>query len=93
MKELGILDPTAEREAPHWSLAPPLEPGRSIRVGLLDITKPRGDLFLDALEQKLVSHGHTVERYRKVTMTRPAVDELVSEMVRGCEASVVALAD
>ena len=93
MKELEILDPTAEQEATPWSLAAPLEAGRAIRVGVLDITKPRGELFLDELEQRLVAHGHTVERYRKVTMTRPAVDELVGEMVRTCEASVVALAD
>ena len=52
MKELEILDPTAEQEATHWSLAAPLEAGRAIRVGLLDITKPRGELFLDELCQK-----------------------------------------
>ncbi len=93
MSELEILDPTAERDAVHWSLAPALAREQSARVGLLDISKPKGDVFLDALETRLIAAGHEVRRYRKVTMARPAVRELVAEMIAACDAAVVALAD
>ncbi len=93
MKEFEILDPTAGEETPAWDLATPLDPKRSIRVGLLDISKPQGDIFLDELEACLVARGQSVSRYRKPTTARPAIGELVREIAESCDAAVVALAD
>lgn len=91
MSELEILDPTGGRGDRHWELAAPVsEPAR---VGLLDISKPRGDVFLDEVERLLRAQGHEVERFRKVTMARPATDEQVRRMISQCQAAVVALAD
>ena len=44
-----VLDPTGERTPAHRERVarPPSIEGRT--VGLLDITKPRGDVFLDRL--------------------------------------------
>ena len=39
-------------------------------VGLLDITKPRGNVFLDRLEELLPSRACGCERYRKPTFTK-----------------------
>lgn len=93
MKEFEILDPTAGEETPAWDLAAPLDPERSLRVGLLDISKPQGDIFLDEVEGCLVARGHSVTRYRKPTTVRPAIAELVREISESCDAAVVALAD
>ena len=93
MKEFEILDPTAEEESAAWALAAGLDSSRSHRVGLLDISKPQGDIFLDELEACLVALGHSVSRYRKPTTARPAISEVVSEMAESCDAAVVALAD
>lgn len=93
MEEIEILDPTGEREASGWPLSPPLDVERSSHFGLLDISKPQGDVFLDELEHLLMKRGHRVTRYRKPTMTRPADEALVREMAAACDAAVIALAD
>ena len=93
MREFEILDPSGGEEAPAWSLNRPLEAGRSCRVGLLDIAKRQGDIFLDELERLLISRGHAVSRYRKPTMARPAVAAMLREIAEHCDAAVVALAD
>ena len=92
-EEFEILDPTGGAEVPGWELSAALDPQRLRRLGLLDISKPQGDLFLDELEELLRTRGILVSRYRKPTMTRPAVAELVREIATSCDAVVVALAD
>ncbi len=64
------------------------------RVGLLDISKPKGREFLDRVEHLLVeSHGvGEVVRLVKPTFTRPAPPDVLSEAER-CGAVLVALAD
>jgi len=93
MNEIEILDPTAGEQTPAWPLATPVDGDRSLRIGLLDISKPQGDVFLDELEALLVAGGHTVSRHRKPTTARPATAEVVREIVDRCDAAVVALAD
>ena len=93
MSELEILDPTAGNEASHWSLAGPIDLARKGRLGLLDISKPQGDLYLDTLARLLADRGQRVSRYRKVTMARPAQLEQVREIALHCDAVVIALAD
>ena len=43
-----------------------------LTVGLLDISKARGDVFLDRLEALLGERGAQVKRYRKPTFSKPA---------------------
>jgi hypothetical protein len=62
-------------------------------IGLLDISKPRGDVFLDRLEQRLADAGATVKRYRKPTFTKPAPVDLRHEIATQCEVVIEALAD
>jgi len=50
---LKILDPTAERELEGRPLA--ARSGSPATVALLDIRKPRGDVFLDEVESLAVS--------------------------------------
>ena len=65
-----------------------------VTVGLLDIAKPRGQEFLDRVEQHLrADHGVAdVVRLRKPTFARPAPADVLAEAER-CGAVLVALAD
>jgi hypothetical protein len=63
------------------------------RIALLDISKPRGDVFHDRLEELLSERGAVVSRYRKPTFTKPAPARLLEEIVSSNEAVIEALAD
>jgi hypothetical protein len=88
-----LLDPTGERNVAERGLLPrpPTLAGRT--VGLLDISKPRGDIFLDRLEERLTNDGVKVLRYRKPTFTKPAPVDLRHEISTQCEVVIEALAD
>jgi hypothetical protein len=64
-----------------------------LTIGLLDIAKPRGDVFLDRLEEHLADKGATVARYRKPTFTKPAPVDLRHEIATNCDVVIEALAD
>lgn len=93
MDTIEILDPTAEREPGGRPLAEPLPAGVGARIALLDIRKPRGDVFLDELERLLANRGHQVERTAKPTFTKPAPPDLRREIASRCDAVIEALAD
>jgi hypothetical protein len=88
-----VLDPTSELKPAERTAAPRLQSLEGRRVGLLDISKPRGDVFLDRLEELLTSRGAVVARYRKPTFTKPAPVDLRQEIATQCEAVIEALAD
>jgi hypothetical protein len=88
-----LLDPTSERAPALRERLPRLESLDGRRIGLLDISKPRGDLFLDRLEQRLRERGAEVKRFRKPTFTKPAPVDLRHEIAVNCDAVVEALAD
>jgi hypothetical protein len=62
-------------------------------VALLDISKPRGDVFLDRIEELLRSRGATTLRFTKPTFTKPAPVDLRHEIATRCDAVIEALAD
>lgn len=88
-----LLDPTGERTpTARVLLARPAGiSGRT--VGLLDIAKARGDVFLDRLEELLRERGATVLRFAKPTFTKPAPVDLRHEIATKCEVVIEALAD
>jgi hypothetical protein len=90
---LVVLDPTAERESGRRPLAGRLDGKPGARIALLDIRKPRGDVFLDALEGLLSERGHRVQRTAKPTFTKPAPADLRREIAEHCDAVIEALAD
>jgi hypothetical protein len=88
-----ILDPTGERSVAERSrLARPASLD-GLTVGLLDISKPRGNVFLDRLEQRLTATGASVKRYHKPTFTKPAPVDLRHEIATECHVVIEALAD
>ncbi len=88
-----LLDPTDERSPAIRERAPRLDALDGRTIGLLDISKARGDVFLDRLEEGLLKRGASVERYKKPTFTKPAPVDLRHEIAVKCDAAVEALAD
>ncbi len=88
-----VLDPTNETRP---ALRPVLDRPADVKgltVGLLDISKPRGNVFLDRIEEKLTARGATVVRYAKPTFTKPAPVDLRHEIATHCNVVIEALAD
>ena len=88
-----ILDPTSERAASMPVRAPRLLKLDGATIGLVDISKPRGDVFLDRVAESLSELGATVMRYRKPTFTKIAPLPLRQRIAGECDAMVIALAD
>jgi hypothetical protein len=88
-----VLDPTGERQVAERQRRPRPESVVGRRIGLLDISKPRGDVFLDRLEARLTEAGASVQRYRKPTFAKPAPVDLRHEIATHCELVIEALAD
>ena len=88
-----VLDPTGERTPAERQLTGRPADARGLTVGLLDISKPRGNVFLDRLEELLGDRGVTVRRYRKPTFTKPAPADLRYQISQECQLVIEALAD
>lgn len=88
-----VLDPTSERVPATRAVnkRPPSLAG--LTVGLLDISKPRGDFLLDQLDRRLQADGITTIRYKKPTFAKPAPVDLRHEIATQCEVVIQALAD
>jgi hypothetical protein len=87
------LDPTGEAQAVARSLAPRPASLEGLAVGLLDISKPRGDVFLDHLEARLTERGLRTLRFRKPTFAKVAPVDLRHEIATKCDVVIEALAD
>lgn len=88
-----LLDPTDERKPPHRERNPRPNSLNGLTVGLLDISKPQGDIFLDELERALAMDGANVQRYSKPAYTRVAPTALKQQIASECDVVVEALAD
>jgi hypothetical protein len=91
---IRIVDPTDERVPLGRALAPRPQHLSGV-VALLDIVKPRGDVLLDRLEQRLAERvpGLTLKRYRKPTFAKPAPDDLRRRIAAESDFVIEALAD
>jgi hypothetical protein len=88
-----LLDPTAELQPVEKQLLPRLTALEGKTIGLLDISKPRGKEFLDAVEKALTELGARVRRYAKPTFARVAPRELNQRISADCDAVIEGLAD
>jgi len=88
-----VLDPTGERTVETRERLPRPSSLEGKTVGLLDISKPRGNIFLDRLESRLTEMGVRIERYAKPTFTKPAPIDLRHEIATKCDLVIEALAD
>lgn len=89
-----ILDPTDERVPVERQIT--TRTGQlSGTIGLLDISKPRGNVMLDELEKLLKQKAPDVaiRRYTKPTFAKPCPDALRHEIRDECDFLIEALAD
>ena len=90
---INLLDPTSERQAIARSALPRPKSLAEKRVALLDISKPRGDIFLNRLEEHLQGLGVETQRFQKPTFTRVAPVDLKQRIASECDLVIEALAD
>ena len=88
-----VLDPTSESQPVARQRLPRPATLKGLKVGLLDISKMKGDVFLDRLEVLMAERGAQVLRFVKPTFTKLAPVDLRQEIAVQCDAVVEALAD
>jgi hypothetical protein len=88
-----ILDPTGEQTVAERARLVRPASLEGLTVGLLDISKPRGNVFLDRIAERLTEIGADVKRYTKPTFTKPAPVDLRHEIATECHVVIEALAD
>ena len=93
MSDSILLDPTSELSPAERSRRARPASLDGLRVGLLDISKRRGDVFLDRLQELLASRGLEVRRYRKPRFSILAPSELKQQIRKECDLVIEALAD
>ncbi len=89
-----ILDPTDERVPVARQLTTRTGALKG-RVSFLDISKPRGNILIDRIEELLLAQHPevTVHRYAKPTFTKPCPDGLRAEIRQNSDFVIEALAD
>lgn len=88
-----LLDPTAERASAVRALQARPVTLDGLIVGILDISKARGNVFLDRIAEQLAARGISVKRYRKPTFTRVAPIPLKQQIAAECHVLIEGLAD
>ncbi len=88
-----VLDPTDEQTPAMRQRTQRPDSLDGLTVGLLDISKPRGDHFLDRLEERLTERNMRVERFMKPTFSKPAPVDMRHEIATKCDVVIEALAD
>lgn len=89
-----ILDPTDERVPVARQITSRAGNTPGV-IGLLDISKPRGNVLLDELERLLSGRFPEAEikRYAKPTFAKPCPPELRLQIKAECKVVVEGLAD
>ena len=93
---ITLVNPLDETPRALLKPAPRLDNLTGKTIGLLDISKPGGSVFLDRLEQLLKEHYGVaaVVRAMKPTFTKPAPDAVIEQLLEAkCDAVIEALAD
>ena len=89
----SFLDPTAELALESRIPLPRRHSLVGLNVGLLDISKPRGNVFIARLDELLTQAGAIPRHYAKPTFTRIAPIELKQQIATECDVVIEALAD
>ena len=90
---MDYVSPFDERRRLAEPLAPRPADLAGARVALLDITKRRGDEFLDRVEELLQSRGAVTFRVVKEIFSKPASPEIVRRIADRGDLAVEGLAD
>ncbi len=93
---ITLVNPLDETSRENRNAASKLDTLKGKTVGLLDISKPGGSVFLDRLETLLRERYGvaSVVRAMKPTFTKPAPESVIEQILAArCDAVIEALAD
>lgn len=93
---ITLVNPLNEAVRETRKAAPKLDSLAGKTIGLLDISKPGGSIFLDRLESLLRERFGvaSVVRAMKPTFTKPAPEAVIDQLLAArCDAVIEALAD
>lgn len=91
-----LVNPLDETPRMPGKAAPRLDTLAGKTIGLLDISKPGGSIFLDHLEHLLKERFGVAQvvRAMKPTFAKPAPTEVIDQLIAArCDAVIEALAD
>ena len=88
-----LLDPTSERSPTLRPRLPRPDKLDGLTIGILDIAKARGDVFLKRLGERLAERGIAVRHYAKPTNARPAPLPLQQQIATEVNLVIEGLAD
>ncbi|MFC1993710.1 hypothetical protein ACFLVI_00425 [Chloroflexota bacterium] len=92
METIKILDPTYEVKETVEATRPVLDELKGKTIAFLSNGWPSLPAVFDTLEKSLrTEHGIAITLMRDIPLSEPAPDALLDEVVRGCDAAVVAL--
>ncbi len=90
---MEYVSPFDERRRATEPLAPRPQSLSGARVALLDITKRRGDEFLDRIEELLHARGAGTFRLAKEIFSKPAAPGVIRRIADRGDLAVEGLAD
>ena len=90
---MEYVSPFDGRHRPAEPLAPRPTSVRGARIALLDISKRRGDEFLDRIEALLNAQGAQTFRLVKEIFSKPAAPEIIKRIANRGDLAVEGLAD
>jgi hypothetical protein len=88
-----LLDPTSERTPTRRPRLKRPDRLDGLTVGILDIAKARGDVFLKRLGERLGERGIAFKHYAKPTNTRPAPLPLAQQIATEVDVVIEGLSD
>jgi hypothetical protein len=90
-----MYDPTASPTRGVTPLAARVTDLNDKVIGMLDISKPKGNLFLDRIAERIQERyqPRQIIRCMKPTFQRPAPEEVRKELEQTCDVVIEALAD
>ena len=92
-ENVRLLDPTAELEPTKRQRLKPPAVLEGLTIGLLDIGKARGNVFIDRIDELMSERGLIVKRYAKPTNTKVAPIDVAQTVAAECDVVVEALSD
>ncbi|HOG47572.1 MAG TPA: hypothetical protein PLJ35_04360 [Anaerolineae bacterium] len=94
-RTITVLDPVSRPKSARTSLNPRPKDLVGLRVGLLDNTKPNFTLFLDRVEELLMSEYKvaSVIRYTKPGRTEPLSPQVIAQIKGQCDIVITGLGD
>ena len=93
MESRTLLDPTGEHQPSAKKRAPRPKSLEGLTIGLLDIGKARGDVYLNRLDERFTASGIKVKRYAKPGPSRLVAPEIKQKMLSEVQAAIIGLAD